>query len=327
VEIRNFRQNDVAGVVSLWNSVLEEYQQTDPWYVEETRISSDTLDRIVSHPNHDTDGVFLACEGSEIVGYARAAVKRVKAYEEEEIASQPGFLESLLVKPSCRRRGLGSQLFERAETFVKGEGKEAYHAVRMRSAIAGNSVVVDSAAHTFLLNRDFETQSREMRLELDVEAFELREEIVQLRDALLGQGIELRFYEARDYGSMEQLMERHFRNWWFGGYRSNAKKEEPSPVLVAVDRERNQVVGFVGFVTVSSNGRAGFSPGVDPDYRGRGIGKALCNLWGDEAKKIGATGSRISVGVRDSPAKTIYLDMGYRKIGEFCSRLVKDFGC
>jgi ribosomal protein S18 acetylase RimI-like enzyme len=51
------------------------------------------------------------------------------------------------------------------------------------------------------------------------------------------------------------------------------------PVILAVDVDQERVVGFVGYVTVTKNGRTGFSPGVDPAYRKRGIGKVLVNLW------------------------------------------------
>ncbi len=325
MDIRTFRQDDAAGVVDLWNTALDEDKASDPWYAEETRISSDTLERVATHPNHDPNGAFVACEGSAIVGYARGVVKRAKSFEEEDLAILPGYLEGLVVKPSCRGRGLGGQLLERVETFVKGFDKGALHIVRVRSPITGNSVVPDTPEFTFLLSRGFEAQSREMRLELNLETFELRDAIAGLREALAHNGIEIRFYEDCHFDSMEQLMERHFRNWWFASYRPNIEKETPSPVLVAVDREGDRVVGFAGFVTVGSNGRAGFSPGVDPDYRGKGIGKAMANLWADEVKKIGATSSRISTGFTNIPAKTIYFDMGYQMIGEFCSRLAKTF--
>ena len=324
MEIRHFEQDDIAGVAALWNTALDEDKTSDLWYAEESRITEDGLGRIAAHPNHDPGGAFVAREGSEIVGYARAVVKRARSFEEEDLATLPGYLEGLVVKASCRGQGIGGELLQRVETFAKGFAKEALHIVRVRSPISGVSVVPDTPEYAFLLNRGFETKSREMRLELNLGTFELRDEIVRLRNDLATNGIELRFYEDRDFGSMEQLMERHFRNWWFASYRPNIEKETPSPVLVAVDRGRERVVGFAGFVTVSSNGRAGFSPGVDPDYRGKGIGRALSNIWADEVKKVGATSSRISTGFTNIPAKTIYFDMGYQMIGEFCSRLAKE---
>ena len=92
--------------------------------------------------------------------------------------------------------------------------------------------------------------------------------------------------------------------------------------MIAVDGD--SVVGFIGFVAVTEDGKAGFSPGVDPAYRKKGIGKVLVNLWAEAVKQLGATDSTISVGIDNDPAKRIYFDMGYQKIGEFLATLTKD---
>ena len=117
-------------------------------------------------------------------------------------------------------------------------------------------------------------------------------------------------------------MESYFQGWWYGSYKKNLEAVEPMAVLIAADGDR--VVGFIGFVVVRDNGKAGFSPGVDPAYRKRGIGKVLVNLWGEAVKEIGAEESIISTGTRNEPAQRIYFDMGYRKLGEFFARLAKD---
>lgn len=71
--------------------------------------------------------------------------------------------------------------------------------------------------------------------------------------------------------------------------------------MIAVDEDR--VVGFVGFVSVGENKRASFTPGVDPEYRRRGIGKTLVNLWAKEVKEMDAEESFISTGTENYPAK------------------------
>ena len=100
-----------------------------------------------------------------------------------------------------------------------------------------------------------------------------------------------------------------------------AAVNDPLPVLIAADGDR--VVGFIGFVRVHESGRAAFTPGVDPEYRRRGIGKVLVNPWGAEVKKKGAELSMISTGSTNYPAQRIYFGMGYRKLGEFSTSLTK----
>ncbi len=120
-------------------------------------------------------------------------------------------------------------------------------------------------------------------------------------------------------------MEQHFQSWWYGSYRPNLERDKPWPVILAVDVAQDRVVGFIGYITVAQNGRAGFSPGVDPAYRKRGIGKVLVHLWAKDVREMGAVESLISTGLGNIPARSIYFDMGYQNIGEFCSRLVKQF--
>lgn len=47
-------------------------------------------------------------------------------------------------------------------------------------------------------------------------------------------------------------------------------------------------------------------------------------MWAKEVKEIGAEESFISTGTENHPAQSIYFDMGYKKLGEFCNELVKD---
>ena len=181
----------------------------------------------------------------------------------------------------------------------------------------------DTSEHAFLLAMGFREGWRSIRLELDFREFVLRDEIVDLRESLRQDGIDILYCEDRFRESFGALMETHFRNWWFGSYRPNLERDVPLPVLIAFDRGQSRVVGFTGFLRVGSNGRAGFSPGVDPGYRGRGIGKVLANLWAADVKQQGAVESVIGTGVDNVPAKSVYFGMGYRQTAEFFTKLVK----
>jgi ribosomal protein S18 acetylase RimI-like enzyme len=116
-------------------------------------------------------------------------------------------------------------------------------------------------------------------------------------------------------------MSEHFANWWYFNWRPNLRKEDPARVLVAAEGMR--VVGFVGFVHVYADRGAGFSPGVNPDYRRRGIGAVLTNAWAEEVKKLGALESIISTGAENLPAQRIYFGMGFEEIGRYRATMTK----
>ena len=320
MEIRTFERADAGGVVSLWNAALRD-KADQTWYLESMLLSEDRLENVTTDPNFDPAGAFVARDGSQIVGFGRGVVKRVPTYQGEELSGLPGYLEGLAVKPDFRGRGIGDQLLQRIESYVRAGGKESITMTRYRSPIAGAYLLPDTPEYRFLLNRGYQVSSREMRLKLTFERFSLSGEITDTRQRLKEEGIEITYYEDRHRESFSKLMEGHFQGWWFYSYRPNLESASPRPVLIAV--HENRVVGFIGFVSIDRNRRAGFSPGVDPEYRKRGIGKVLVHLWADEVKKIGAEESFISVGVANLPAKSIYLNMGYESMGEFCPVLTK----
>ena len=319
--VRPYRPKDAPGVVDLWNRTVRAEAGGNDWYVEENALSEARLKRIAANPNFDPEGTFVHEEQGRIAGYARAVVKTTPSYEGEPLAERPGYLEGLVVDRALRRRGLGSELLERAESYVRSKGKGTVKVSRYSPAIAGLSMLPDCPGLRFLVKRGYKAEPFQMQLELRFADFRLRDEVVQARDRLRREGVHVRYYEERDRDSFVALQESHFPHWWHSIYRPNLERDDPLPVLVAVDGDR--VVGFIGLVHVSSEGRAGFTPGTDPDYRRRGIGTVLVNLWAAEVKERGAVESRIATGTTNYPAQHIYFGMGYRKLGEFTSNLTK----
>jgi len=321
VEIRNARNQDTNEVISLWNTSLKQDKTNSPWYLEDNLLTEGKLEQIVSNPNFDWRGVFVAYDEKEMIGFGRGVVKKVKSYEDEKLEDLPAYLEGLVVKPSFRRRGIGTQILQNIYSYVKAEGKDTIEVSCYHSPIVGISILPETTECEFLRKRGFRPEACEMKLKLMFDDFTLKHEIMERRDRLRQEGIEVKYYEEQYRKSFTALMEKHFQGWWHSTYRPNLERDKPLPLLIAVDKEK--VVGFIGFVGVEENKRAGFSPGVAPEYRRKGIGKVLVNLWAKEVKEMGAEESVISTGTDNYPAQRIYFDMGYKKLGEFWSKLVK----
>ncbi len=284
-------------------------------------LSEQKLGRIGLNPSFNPAGAVVYERQGGVVGYVRAAVKTVPSYEGEPLAGMPAYLEGLVVGNSFRGQGIGTRLLGRAESFARARGKRVVRVTCFQSAIAGVSMLPGSSGYAFLVDRGYVPEPHEMRLELKFGDFSLADRIVKTREKLRRDGIEIKYYEAAYGDSFQRLMETHFTHWWHFIYRRNLDRDDPLPVLIAADGDR--VVGFIGFVRVHESGRAAFTPGVDPEYRRRGIGKVLVNPWGAEVKKKGAELSMISTGSTNYPAQRIYFGMGYRKLGEFSTSLTK----
>ncbi|MCK4376360.1 MAG: GNAT family N-acetyltransferase [Candidatus Brocadiae bacterium] len=319
--IRNFRKSDVPALVELWNSALRQEAGDKQWYLDSYLLSEAKLLWITGNSNFDPSAAFVWEQEGRIVGFAWGVVKKVPSYEGERLEDSPGYLEGFVVDRAFRSRGIGTQLVQKVESYARAASKRTVILTCYHSAIEGLGLLPGSSGHEFLLKRGYEAEPPEMRLRLSFEDYSFPDEVAGIRERLRRDGIEIEYYEGRHEDSFCRLLQRHFRSWWHAIYQPNLTRAEPLPVLIAVDADR--VVGFVGFVTVWEGKRAGFTPGVDPQYRRRGIGKVLLNVWARDVKRLGAQESIISTGTDNYPAQRIYFAMGYKKLGEFYSSFTK----
>lgn len=319
--LRPYDAEDAGAVAELWNGALTAEAGASEWYVADNRLSEGKLERIASDPNYDPEGAVVYQHGGRVVGYARVVVKTVPSYEGEPLGEVPAYLEGLVVGQSFRRQGIGTELLEHIESYAQARGKQIVRVACWHSAIAGVSMLAGSSGYRFLVKRGYEAVPLEIKLRLRFEDFSLRDQIVETRERLCREGIQFRHYGDRDRDSFVSLVKGQFPHWWHSTYGPNLDRDHPLPVLIALEDDR--VVGFIGFVRVHEDRTAAFTPGVDPEYRGRGIGTVLVNLWGAEVKEEGAVESAISTGTTNYPAQRIYFGMGYENLGEFSSNLTK----
>ena len=103
VEIRLAQPDDLEAAVGVWERSRWDAQ---PWLEERMKYSHDDNLRhfrdVVMHENQ----VWLAMEGSEVVGL---------------LALAGGDIDQLYVEPRCQRRGIGSALLERAKEISPKE--------------------------------------------------------------------------------------------------------------------------------------------------------------------------------------------------------------
>ena len=120
IEYRIFRNSDPARIVALWNGCPLGRGAA-------TGITVDAFESLnFAQPYFDREGLLVACDGSEIVGFVHAGFG-AKA-DESALSYDSGVICALLVHPSFRRRGIGRELASRAEAYLRGRGARTLYA-------------------------------------------------------------------------------------------------------------------------------------------------------------------------------------------------------
>jgi ribosomal protein S18 acetylase RimI-like enzyme len=120
VHYRTFRNSDPPGLVHLWNEALCGRGAVT--------LSSSTLleHHVFAKPYFDPAGLMVAVEENRLVGFAHAGFGPKE--DQAALATTTGVLAMLVVLPSHRRRGIGSELLRRCETYLRERGARALQA-------------------------------------------------------------------------------------------------------------------------------------------------------------------------------------------------------
>jgi ribosomal protein S18 acetylase RimI-like enzyme len=159
LRFRSFRNNDPPGLMEVWNQAF-----TGRGAVH--LRGSYPLERFAyAKPYFDPDGLILALDGEERVGFAHAGFGPNPAGN--GLSREHGVTCLLGVRPSHRRRGIGSELLGRCEQYLQGHGAQTISAGCMRPlnpfylGLYGGSempgfLTSDSAAGPFLEHHGYE---------------------------------------------------------------------------------------------------------------------------------------------------------------------------
>ncbi len=290
--IRNYRTKDLDELINLVN----ETEGLETRYISPQTLTDSLIKRQDYHPEKD---LFLAEIGGNIVGY-------VNVIPELKIGR---VVLSCYIHPRNRRKGLGRKLFECA----------LHHARQLEARVAHTNIYQDNVvAKRFLSKCNF----RFVRLYL-----ELRMNLsnVQLPDT--DQTLICRQLRPGEEDKLTQLQNRSFADTW--GYNPNTVEEisyrtglpSYSPTNIIVAYERDRPVAYIWLradldekQVFNEGGRKGqiYMLGVDPDYRGRGIGKKVLLAGLYHLKSQGFQIIELTVDSKNKAACSLYRSVGFK---------------
>lgn len=283
--IRNYRPEDIHSFVRLRNESAR--LSPDTGYLSPDVIQ-ENLDRPGYTPEYD---LFVVDKGGELVGYL-------------DINAEPKIgrvVLDCLIEPQHRRHGLAYRLFRQAVLRAIALGVEVAH-VNVRDENALARVVLEKAGF-HIIRRS---------IELVVDLVRLPE---PTRSAL-----PIRPLGTDEVDILTDIQNRSFTGTW--GFSPNTTEEigyathngsAAEGVRIAMDGERP--VAYC-WVAIQENGRGKSwgrigMLGVDPDYRGKGLGRELLLAGLSYLKGKGFRIAQITVDSENTVACALYHSVGF----------------
>jgi mycothiol synthase len=288
ITIRKYRPSDLASFQGLYLKSLG----TNPSL---RRKHLKTLERHMSKPGHSPEeDLLLAFWGDKPAGFLDCIP--------EDIIGRVILLGFVL--PDFRRRGIAGALIDRAEELARLSGRKLFH-------ICLNEREKGGAA--FLETKSFSRARTFLDLVLDLQ---------RLPEKALGESVlELKALRRGGESLLAEVQNRIFEDTW--GYCPNTAEDIRFYLLwtgsriddVLVHMIGNDVAGYVWThpVHTEAEGRVRIHMlGVQPRFRGRGLGKALLTSILRQLKGKGLYEVELTVDSENAAALHLYDSLGFR---------------
>lgn len=265
VSYRFYRAGDETKVVQLWNECLLQ----DP--ITQKRFRN----LVLLDPNFDPEGLRLAFAENELVGCAYAVRRRVPLHG-TDLEPDSGWIPFFFVRRDCSRQGIGSRLLSDACQFLHRTGrKDVFFA-----SYAPNYILpgIDKSAYPegfqFLQKQGFKVQYTPVAMDRSLVGYEIPEDVLALKRRREQEGYTFETARDSDLYNVIQFANTVFHPDWGRAVREGVLQGLPLERII-VARQKGTIVGFClygGYEGVPER----FGPfGVDPEQRGKGLGKIL----------------------------------------------------
>ena len=267
-------------------------------------ISKQRVAEDLGHPNfHPENDLFVASFGNTIIGYAGAFL---------ETAIKRAILECM-IHPHHRKKGIATELIGRALRHAEASD------IKVAQACIPE---VNEPGKTLALRLGFKFIRHFCELKLDLKNMRLPD-------------VEPSEYVIRSLGPDEADKLTHIQNrafsdsWGFNpntsdeiAYRINLSSCSPGNIMMVY--LNNQPIGYCWTRIFAEEGSAAGSVkgeihmiGVDPDYRGKGIGRDVLLAGLTDLKGRGVSTVELTADGEEPVALGLYESMGF----EVCSRI------
>jgi ribosomal protein S18 acetylase RimI-like enzyme len=305
ISFRSFRNSDPPAILETWN---ESFTNRGAYRVRSCALMELG---VYSKPYFDPDGLTVAEDDGKVVGFIHSGFGPNSA--ETALAFDPGIICAIAVRPSHRRKGIGSQLLKHAEEYLAKLGSKEIVAGGMRPqnpfyfGLYGGSdgpgfLTSDPAAAPFIEHHGYQCWSTCLVLQRNLEGYP--------------PAIDTRFVSLRRRYDTQLVAQPETGSWWQACVLGSFEAVEFRLVdkLSGIPAARALV-----WETSSSRQPAPLAAGildvhVRPDVRRQGLGKLLINQLLRYIQENAFKMAEVQVQEANQGALNLFRDLGFEQV-------------
>lgn len=270
--------------------------------------------KVLIDPNFDPEGAPVALANGQVVGYGLSMARRLPL-EDAPPDWDRGYIILIAVHPSLQRQGIGSQLLQHMENYLRSRDRREIliSPYAPNYFIPGVDVNAYAGALRFFLKHGYREVYRPLAMDCNLLALRVPEWVQQREQQLKHEGVMIEHYRPQLIPALFRFLQAEFAGDWQRFARDAIARIEQgdTPQRLWISHERGEVIGYSHF-----EGER-FGPiGVSQSQRGRGIGqvlmyRTLC------AMRLQGLHTAFFMWSDDSTAKRLYSAAGFVETRRF----------
>ena len=307
--IRTITGTDIPRIPEMWRE--------DQPFVPVT--VNNFIDKIIFEENFTPDSFFIADDDNSIAGFLYCTYRKMPIIGEGSMEKGKAYILGFCVADRSETQSVGGALIDAAEAYMRSKGRErvdtGYFPVYY---VQGFERDLCSEYIALFKERGYRVSEESCSLELFLADYQPDPKVDELKEKLAEQGIVIRSSRPEDSIAIADAKMPFSKESWAYEYKTRLRlQHDCERVKVAV--KDGALIGVSPFGDPNSDmGR--FGPfGVDPAYRGLGIGKVLFQETMKEMKKRGIARAWMQWVEYGGPGFHIYEKCGFRAKNNFIS--------
>lgn len=302
VRYRNFERGDGSKLAEAWS----ESAPSDPMSASRFR------DLILLDRNFDREGLRIAELDGDVVGASYAVHRRI-AVRADDLEPGRGWIPFFFVRPSWRGNGIGESLVRGCLEWLANENVQTvrFSDYTPNYFLPGLDADRYPDALALLEKLGFSILERPSAMDRSLIGYQIPTDVAAHIVALRAGGWYLGSPTDDDLVDLIALAGERFNEDWARAIREGILQGMPLDRIIMARSPEGRVAGWAMHATYDAMIDR-FGPfGVEPDFRGTGLGKALLHLTLERMKAQGAHSAWFLWADEGTVASRLYVKTGF----------------